>query len=146
MFADILIAADPDEMDRSVPEYGFALAESVGADVHLLSVIDEPQQRDQLRADREAEVRETLDSLVDVARNRGVDADAHVTTGMPAEEIIAAIDRIGVDAAVMGTRARTGIDKLVLGSVAESVIEESPVPVLTVPPAASLSTESRSVS
>ena len=146
MFNDILIAADPDETDLSVAGFGFDLAENVGAAVHILAVIDEPQQRDQLRADQESEVRETVDSLVGEARDRGIAADAHVETGMPAEEIIQAIDRVGIDAVVMGTRARSGIDKLVLGSVAESVIEESPVPVLTVPPAASPPAESRPVS
>ena len=145
MFNDILVAADPDETDSSVPSYGFTLAEATGGRLHIFMVIDEPQQRDQLRADHESEVRESVDSLVTKARERNIEVDGHVTTGMPAEEIVEAIDEIGVDAVVMGTKARSGLDKLVLGSVAESVIEESPVPVLTVPPAATPPAESHSV-
>ncbi len=36
----------------------------------------------------------------------------------------------------MGTRARTGVDRVLLGSVAESVVREATVPVLTVTPSA----------
>ena len=52
--------------------------------------------------------------------------------GVPFEEIvkIAGVER--VDMIVMGTHGRSGLDRLLLGSVAERVIRLAPCPVLTV--------------
>lgn len=54
--------------------------------------------------------------------------------GMPWEETLKTIESERIDAVVMGTHARHGINRLLLGSVAEKVVRSSPVPVLTVPP------------
>lgn len=55
--------------------------------------------------------------------------------GTPWDEIMKTIEAEQVDAVVMGTHARHGLNRLLLGSVAEKVVRSSPVPVLTVPPA-----------
>ncbi len=52
--------------------------------------------------------------------------------GIPAVEIVAAAREANADLLVIGTHGRTGIDHLVLGSVAERVVRTSPLPVLTV--------------
>ena len=44
-----------------------------------------------------------------------------------------------IDLIVMGTHGRTGVKRFLLGSVAERVVRESPVPVLTIHPKAALS-------
>ena len=55
-----------------------------------------------------------------------------VATGKPAVEILRVAERDSADLIVMATHGRTGVDHLILGSVAERVVRESPVPVLTV--------------
>ncbi len=50
-----------------------------------------------------------------------------------AHGILAAADRVGADMIVMGTHGRTGLSRLVLGSVAEAVLRRAAVPVLVVP-------------
>lgn len=57
-----------------------------------------------------------------------------IASGDPADGILAAIGDSGADLIVMGTHGRTGISRVLLGSVAERVVRESPVPVLTVHP------------
>ena len=52
--------------------------------------------------------------------------------GEPASVILEAIESLGVDSVVMATHGRKGIGRLILGSVAERVVRESPRPVLTV--------------
>jgi nucleotide-binding universal stress UspA family protein len=52
--------------------------------------------------------------------------------GNPAKEILRAIGELGVDSVVILTHGRKGIGRLLLGSVAEKVVRESPCPVLTV--------------
>jgi nucleotide-binding universal stress UspA family protein len=52
--------------------------------------------------------------------------------GSPAREIVRYAEQEGCDLIVMGTHGRGGIDRLLLGSVAEHVVRTSEVPVLTV--------------
>jgi universal stress protein A len=52
--------------------------------------------------------------------------------GEAAKEILRAIGDLGVDSVVMATHRRKGVRRLLLGSVAEKVVRESPCPVLTV--------------
>ncbi|MEK7715145.1 MAG: universal stress protein, partial [candidate division NC10 bacterium] len=52
--------------------------------------------------------------------------------GVPFEEIVKAAEKEGADMIVMGTHGRSGLNRLLLGSVAERVIRLAPCPVLTV--------------
>ena len=56
-----------------------------------------------------------------------------VLEGNPGEEIADFAARNGMSLIVMGSVGRTGLDKFLLGSVAEKVVGNSKVPVLTVP-------------
>ncbi|WP_373567967.1 universal stress protein [Haloarcula sp. NS06] len=47
-------------------------------------------------------------------------------------ERVDAVTEVPADLVVMGTHGRTGLDHYLIGSVAETVVRESPVPVLTV--------------
>jgi nucleotide-binding universal stress UspA family protein len=70
-----------------------------------------------------------------VAENfEGVDAKAEVVVGYAAEEIISIAEKEGADMIIMGTHGRKGIDRILFGSVAEKVVKNSPVPVLTIRP------------
>ena len=57
-----------------------------------------------------------------------------VSTGDPATEIVSAAGALGAGLVVMATHGRTGLKHFFLGSVAERVVRESPVPVLTIRP------------
>lgn len=57
-----------------------------------------------------------------------------VREGDPATEILRAIGEVRPILVVMGTHGRGGLPRLLLGSVAEKVIRQSPAPVLTIPP------------
>lgn len=59
-----------------------------------------------------------------------------VEHGDPAERILTAAGRTGVDALVMTTHGRTGLPRAVRGSVAEAVLRKSPVPLLVSTPSA----------
>jgi len=61
-------------------------------------------------------------------------ADVVPSQGNEARAIIAAAIDHGADLIIMGTHGRSGLRRLVLGSVAEAVLRHSPIPVLTVPP------------
>ena len=57
-----------------------------------------------------------------------------VVTGYPAEEILKVAADRKADMIVMGTHGRTGIDRIIFGSVAEKVVKTAACPVLTIKP------------
>ncbi len=63
-------------------------------------------------------------------------------TGTPAEEIIRYADHQGVEMIVMATHGRRGLARLLMGSVAESVVRQARCPVLTVKQPMSVAVES----
>jgi nucleotide-binding universal stress UspA family protein len=74
----------------------------------------------------EAKLREAFET------DRDTDAEVHVTEGDPASEILHLADEVPADLIVMGTTGRSGIGRLLLGSVAEAVMRKARCPVLTV--------------
>lgn len=75
---------------------------------------------------------EQLDRLIVEARKAGARARGLLMEGSPAEQIVLAAKSERVDLIVMGTHGRTGLARLLLGSVAECVVGTAPCPVLTV--------------
>jgi nucleotide-binding universal stress UspA family protein len=85
-----------------------------------------------LRSQRDAAQRQ-LRALVNRARASGARVSGLVLeSGMTHEQIIRAARRRRADMIVMGTHGRTGLTRLLLGSVAARVITSAPCPVLTV--------------
>jgi nucleotide-binding universal stress UspA family protein len=77
-------------------------------------------------------VEQATEDLDRAAEHVPVEADAvetRVETGKPADAILARIEQGDVDHVVMGSHGREGVSRLLLGSVAETVIRRSPVPV-----------------
>lgn len=71
-------------------------------------------------------------STVARARRHGVRATASVSEGIPFEEIVREARRRRADLIVMGTHGRTGVARLILGSVASRVLALAACSVLTV--------------
>ncbi len=83
---------------------------------------------DLLRADADA----AIVTVEEIAAAHGVAVNTAVVDGSPSREIIRYAEENDCDLIVMGTHGRGGIDRLLLGSVAEKVVRGSEVPVLTV--------------
>jgi nucleotide-binding universal stress UspA family protein len=67
-----------------------------------------------------------------LAEGAGLPVETTVLEGSPSREIVRYAEEQDCDLIVMGTHGRGGIDRLLLGSVAERVVRASEVPVLTV--------------
>ncbi|MFB6105922.1 MAG: universal stress protein [Halobacteriaceae archaeon] len=138
MFERILVPTDGSDAMDPVVEYAVDLALESGAALHVVSVVDA------VAADMEAPVdlvdgaferqaRDAVDAVRDRAVERGVvDVSTTVARGRAHEEIVACAADRDVDLVVMGTHGRTGLNRYLLGSVAERVVRTAPVPVLTV--------------
>ena len=99
------------------PEMGPAM------DVGALNRIAEEQR---VLAQRE------LDKIVQGLRDRGLKARSMLKVGSPFVEILRAATAENADLIVLGTHGRTGLAHVLMGSVAERVVQKSPMPVLTV--------------
>jgi nucleotide-binding universal stress UspA family protein len=86
-------------------------------------------------ADDPAAARGQLEDSVVVLRDRGLSAQSLLESGPPAPTIARVAAEQGVDAIAMATHGRTGLARLVMGSVADETLRRSPVPVLLVRPA-----------
>ncbi|HET7875376.1 MAG TPA: universal stress protein [Methylomirabilota bacterium] len=77
---------------------------------------------------RRADAEEYLAPLAVELRAKGIRVDTLVRTGIPAEEIVAAAREEGADIIAMSTHGRSGLGRLLFGSVAEAVLRHSEIP------------------
>jgi len=84
------------------------------------------------------------DDLLPGAPPEGVGVVREIRTGdAVASGILAYVEEAAIDLVVMGTHGRSGIGRLLMGSVAEEVVRTAPCPVLTVPQRAAAATVTR---
>ncbi len=62
------------------------------------------------------------------------ESEARLEGGDPSDRILRAADRDGSDLIVIGTRGRSGLERLLIGGVAPRVVRGTPWQVLVVPP------------
>ncbi len=75
-------------------------------------------------------LKQRLEALV--AHDSKVDIERHLVEGEADSEIIRVAEERGVDLIVLGTHGRTGLGRLLMGSVAEQVVRLASCPVLSV--------------
>ncbi len=92
-----------------------------------------PRTADELAAAARREAGRAIASLLKTAGRARVRATGLLLTGNPERAIARAAKKHGVDLVVVGTHGRSGLPRLILGSVAARVIAAAPCPVLAVP-------------
>lgn len=73
-----------------------------------------------------------LEEARETAASRGVEVETILETGHPADRILETVESEGVDHVVMGSRGRSGVGRILFGSVAETVTRRAGVPVTIV--------------
>ena len=120
---DVVVPLDGSAAASSALRVGFGIAERTGGRVVLVRAMTESEDRDTIAS----ELDETIDRFRAVAP-----AHAEVVQGSPAEAILAAAG--GSATVCMGASGRSGVRRMVLGSVAEAVVRAAPRPVVLVGP------------
>jgi nucleotide-binding universal stress UspA family protein len=135
----ILVPLDGSALAETALPTAVALAATTGAALLLLRAAEAPAVAMGDAAEAQVKVvREAEEYLDDVKRRLQTDTKAPITTavwyGQPAEAIAEAahFNRIGM--VVMTTHGRSGLGRLLLGSVAESVIRSTATPILVLHP------------
>jgi nucleotide-binding universal stress UspA family protein/predicted transcriptional regulator len=139
----LLVPLDGSAVSDAVIPYAERLAHLTGAHVHVLSVIEAPAQRfpglpaavrtslEQLERTRlEQHQRDTAAAL----RAHGLSVVETLTHGDPATVILAAAVREQADLIILGTRGRGGMERWLVGSVADTVMRRSTTPTLLIRP------------
>jgi len=140
MYTQILLPTDGSASASTIAEHAGSLARQYDATVHVLSVLDTRNRFEGptmgLGSDAwEDAERDRAERAVDdaaAALPEEVAVERHVEAGVPHTEILEYADDADIDLIVMGTHGRTGIDHYLIGSIAERVVRQSPVPVVTV--------------
>lgn len=138
-YDSVLVPTDGSDCATAALDVGVDVADTVGADLHLLSVIDIPTLGADGRVDIELTLlEESAEEILDAAGERaaaaGVEPVASVVEAGPSvhRSIVAYVESNDVDLLVVGTHGLTGLERVVLGSVTESLVRSAPVPVLAV--------------
>jgi nucleotide-binding universal stress UspA family protein len=137
----ILVPIDFSAHADPVLEWAIHLAEEHGSTLILLHAYHLPVEFQQLEgaylpqefwASVKAEAEQSLSRYAERVRAAGVPVEMLAREGYPATVIEDEASVQRADMIVIGTRGRSGLKHLLLGSIAERVVQKAPCPVLTV--------------
>ncbi|MCC4770646.1 universal stress protein [Methanosarcina sp. DH2] len=135
-----MVATDGSICSRLAANNGIELARLSGGTVYAIYVVstdyfssmavdmDWERMREALRK----EGNQAVNYIKGVGELEGVVVEPVLLEGHPANELVRYAEEEKMDIIVMGTRGKTGIDRLLLGSVAENVVRNSKVPVMVI--------------
>ncbi|WP_331233754.1 universal stress protein [Natronorarus salvus] len=141
MASNVLVAVDGSEQSFDALEY--AASEFGDATITALTVLDPAEvgagtevamavNADEWMATAEKRAESHFEKARGIADETGVDLVTETEIGRPARTIVEVAEEGGFDHVVMGSHGREGVSRILLGSVAESVVRRSPVPVTVV--------------
>jgi nucleotide-binding universal stress UspA family protein len=137
----ILIPLDFSHHAEAILEWGVHLAKEHGSQVILVHAYHLPVEFQQLEGaylppdfwtNVKTEAQQVLERHAERLRAQGVAVETVVREGYPATVIQEEAEEQRADLIVIGTRGLSGLKHLLLGSVAERVVQKAPCPVLTV--------------
>ncbi len=123
-FSRILVASDGSPHGVAAWEQALLIAQKLGSTLMLASVT--PSDRDLKAAE------DIVESLEPVAEREKVALEPYVLEGRPYEAIVRLAQQKQATLIVLGSHGRTGLKRLLMGSVAERVLGQAPCPVLVV--------------
>lgn len=138
MYREILVPTDGSESIETVLNHTVEIAGDRDARIHVLYVIDDgafltldESMKGEVVADLRREGEAAVGEVATRLEAAGVAATTRITRGKPSEEIISYVEDEAIDLVTMGTRGEEYTNNI-LGSTAQTVVAEAPVPVLTV--------------
>ncbi|WP_027389755.1 universal stress protein [Chrysiogenes arsenatis] len=141
-FKKILLPVDMSDFSLQVAEEAVNFAEKVGAqEIIILSVVNVVNYSqsyinaidfDQMNSTIQRHFSKELDKLTESLKGKKIPVRSLILEGNPYAEIVDYAEKNDVDLIIIGSHGYTGIDRFLLGSVAERVVRKAKCPVLTV--------------
>lgn len=147
MYETVLLTLDGSELSEQALPHAASLAKEANVRLLLLRVVPlaglpgesagylplvEPNPYQQIVDAEMAEARDYLDRHVNLLRKEGISAESIRKHGIPARSILETIEEEHANVLVIATHGRSGIRRLVLGSVADELLRSAGIPVLLV--------------
>lgn len=121
-FKNILIPVDGNELTNAAIDQGVALAKLANGKITALYVVESKKKLTSALS--------ATEYILKKCKDEGVEVTELIENGIPAQVILKKSS--DYDVIVMGTAGKKGMTKLIVGSVAESVIRSSMCPVIVV--------------
>jgi nucleotide-binding universal stress UspA family protein len=151
MFRKILVCLDGSSLSEQILQY--ASEEAIGADREVVlmravplshsttiavpgvisSIPPSPPSSQQLAAE-ETEAKEYLDAKAKSLKKIGIKTECVVLVGNPGESIVNYANKNKIDLIAIATHGRSGLKRMLFGSVTEYVIKHSKLPILLIKP------------
>lgn len=130
MFDTIMVPTDGSKCSLKAEDVAISIAKNFNAKLVVLHVIDEKliYPFDVL----EEEGTKILDEATRKGKEEGLDVEQVLIVGSPTHDMEKIVEKTGTDLVVIGTHGKTGLTKIIMGSVAESTLKTVKVPVLLV--------------
>lgn len=137
MYDAVLVPTDGSDAASAGVTHGLDLAANFGAVVHALYVVPEAERASIVGSAGSSDGQNTasaaeraVETVAAAADDRGLDAETEIRTGTPHREILDYAETEDVDLVVMATHGRSGVSRLLSGSVTERVVRKADRPVL----------------
>lgn len=144
MFDKVLVTTDGSPFADEAVELAIQLAEKCGAELRAVTVTENPpfhgmpestalydaELYRSLSAELEKLGREALERVTARAEAAGRPCTTALRHGAAAEQVVAEATEWGADVVVIATHGRSGLRRLLLGSVANQIVNHAPCPVL----------------
>jgi nucleotide-binding universal stress UspA family protein len=149
-FRNLLVPIDFSEHSKKTVEYAAQLAALTGAEMKVVHVVRIPEypiafyrglysEHEQIKVYVDAAKRDAgaqLSLVMEQIAAKGLKAEPILRVGNPFEEIVVAAKETGASLIVIGCHGLGGLERMLLGSTAERVVQHAPCPVLVVKDAA----------
>lgn len=142
-FEKVLLPTDGSEESEKALDTAVELARTYDGVIHVVYVVNigvDTQYESvsnlmgELESSRKLEKigKEVTESIKEKLEEKDVDSEIQIVSGVPHREINKYAEENNMDVIVMSTHGRTGLDRMLLGSVTEKIVRSSEIPVMTV--------------
>jgi nucleotide-binding universal stress UspA family protein len=148
MFKKILVCLDGSKLGEQILPYATEEALHFKSKVVLIRVvmrlitvpepaqpgyIPVPELAEQIKKE-EKEAKQYLESVAQKMREKGIEVESIVLSGIPGDVIVRYADKNSIDLIAMATHGRSGIERIVFGSAADTILRKTSLPILVIKP------------
>lgn len=138
---NILFPTDFSENSRNALDFALEIALKSGANLHIMHSIEEPydfpSRVEEVKKSLSQGVKKLFDALIEeIKEDEKYDKapiKTYIQTGRALYTILEETENQDIDLVIMGSKGRTGLKKILLGSTTAQIVQRSAVPVLAVP-------------
>ena len=140
----ILFPCDLSGNSVKILPYALSVSEKYGSTIYLFHVVQDVIKWGSFYAPRFSweqcqnegleHAKKTMQEICEEQLKGRSNFQSKIVAGDPADEILKTVESEGIDLVIMGTHGRRGLERTVIGSVAQNVVQKSSAPVLVINP------------